>query len=257
MIGKLDQALQALLRSALPSLLGGATPTVKLDTVPGDFVLDESSADAEAGQPRSDAVSDLLPFAATTPAGPYTLSRPPDDSVKKLRLTTAAGDRIALHDEEVVFDTVDARRFSLALRPTRNVSAVNGVLVMYGVTGVYAQLKYRQALSLDFDSTDAAALEQAQSLALAVLALHRPGLLADAAKNELADAYGAQIVLKALHFVGGGTPATGKRRLSLSAEFEMKAHRALADGEGRPIAHIRSAGSTSDRPVDISIQVEA
>ena len=257
MTGNLDEALVALLRSALPSLFGGASPPVAVEAAAGDFVLDATSADAEAGQPRSDAVSDTLPFDAAMPAGPYTLSRSPDDSVRKVRLTTAAGDRIALHDDEIVFDALDARRFSLALRATRDLAAANAVLVMYGATGVYAQLKYRQELSLDFDAPDAALRERAQTLAMAVLALHRTGLLADAAKSELADGYGAQIVLKMLHFAGGDTSASGRTRLKLSAEFELKAYRTLADGEGRPIAHIRSAGRTGARPIDIAIQMEA
>ena len=45
-------------------------------------------------------------------------------------------------------------------------------------------------------------------------------------------------------------------RLKLSAEFEMKAYRALADGEVRPIARIRSAATTGTRPIDIAVQVE-
>lgn len=256
MTGNLSQALLALLTGALPALFGGAAPPVKLAAPGGDFALDASSADAEAGQPRSDEAHDALPFDAARPQGPYLLTRPPDASVRKVRLTTAAGDRIALHDAEVAFDPLDARRFSLALRPSRDVSGVTGVRVLYGVTAVYATLKYVQELSLSFESADAALLERAQALAMAVLALNRTALVADGAKTEQADAYGAQLTVKALHFAGGDAPAADTRRIRLRAEFELKGVRALADGEGAPIAHIRSPGSSSARPIDIQVQAD-
>ncbi len=257
MTGQLDEALLALLRSALPSLFGGGAPAVQLAALPGVFTLDASSTDAEAGQPRSDAASDTLPFVAAAPQGPYQLSRPPDTSVRKVRLATAAGDLIPLADAEVVFDPLDLRRFTLALRPSRPLAGVTGVRVLYGVTAVFAQLKYVQDLSLELKSTDAVALERAQTLAMAVLALNRPSLVAGGAGTEQADAYGAAITVKALHFVSGDAPATDRRRIALRAEFELKAQRALAEGEGAPIQHIRSPGSTSDRPVDIQMQVDA
>ena len=256
MTGNLDQALLALLSAALPSLFGGAAPLVKLAALAGEFVLDASSTDTEAGQPRSDAASDTLPFDAALPQGPYRLTRPPDPSVRKVRLTTAAGDRIALHDSEVLFDPADARRFTLALRPGRDLAAVNGVLVLYGVTAVYATLKYVQELSLSLATGDALALERAQALAMAVLALNRPALIADGARTETADAYGAQMVVKALHFVGGDAPAAESRRIRLRAEFELKGARALADGEGAPIVPIRAPGSSSPRPIDIQVQAD-
>lgn len=254
MTGNLDEALLALLRAELPTLFGGAAPLVKLDAVAADFALDASSADVEAGQPRSDEASDTLPFDAAQPQGPYQLSRPPDTSVRKLRLVTAAGDRIALADSEAVFDAMDARRFTLALRPSRDLAGVTGVLVLYGVTAVYATLAYTQELSLDFATGDAAALERAQTLAMAVLALHRPALVASGARSEQVDAYGTQIAVKALHFLGGDAPAADKRRLKLRAEVELKAVRALAEGEGRPIARIRSAGSAGTKPIDIQVK---
>jgi len=254
--GNLRPALLALLHGALPSLLGGAEAPVKLSVLAGDFVLDASSTDTEAGQPRSDAATDSLPFNAAQPQGPYRLTRVPDLSMRKVRLTTAAGDRIGLHDSEVLPDPLDARNFSLALRPTRNLEAVNGVLVLYGVTAVFATLKYVQQLRLRLVAADPTVLDRAEALAMAVLALHRPGLMNDAAKSELADTYGAQVALKALHFVGGDAPDEGSRQIQLRADYELKALRALADGEGAPIRHIRAPGSSSTRPVDIRPQVD-
>ena len=259
MTGNLEPALIALLSGALPALFGGAAPLVRLAALAGEFTLDPSSTDAEAGQPRSDEAQDALPFDAARPEGPYTLSRPPDASVRKVRLTTAAGDRIALHDAEVAFDAADARRFTLALRPSRDLGGVNGVLVRYGVTAVYATLRYVQELSLDLTLGAGAAgtLERAQALAMAVLALNRGALVEGGAKTEQADAYGAQMTVKALHFAGGGAPAADLRRIRLRAEFELKGVRALADGEGAPIVRIRSPGADGARPVDIRVQADA
>lgn len=257
MTGHLDDALLALLRSALPSLLGGAAPLVAVGVVAGDSTLDAGSADVEAGQPRSDEASELLPFSPAAPAGPYLLSRPPDLSVRKLRLATAAGDRTPLHDSEVLWDALEPRRFTLALRAGRDVSAVTGVLVLHGVTAVYATLHYTQALSLAFSSADAAALERAQALAMAVLALHRSALVADGAATEAADAYQAQISVQGLHILGGDAPSATQRRIHLRAELTLKGVRALADGEGAPIRRLLSPGSSGGRPVDIQVQVGA
>ena len=257
MTGNLDDALLTLLRTALPSLLGGAAPPVAVAAEAAAFVLDATSTDVEAGQPRSDEASDVLPFVAATPAGPYLLSRPPDASVRKLRLATAAGDRVPLQDTEVLWDALEPRRFTLALRPGRDLGPVTGVLVLYGVTAVYATLKYSQALALSLTSAVPADLERAQALALAVLALHRGALVADGAKAEQADAYRALVSIKALHFLGGDAPSATQRRIQLRAEIELKAVRALADGEGQPIQRLLSPGSSGGRPVDIVVQVNS
>jgi len=257
MTGNLRPALLALLQGALPSLFGGNTPAVQLSLLAGDFVLDASSTDPAAGQARSDPVTDLLAFNAAVPEGPYLLTRPPDLSVRKLRLSTTAGDRIALHDSEVLFDAMDARSFKLALRPTRNLAAVNGVLVLYGITAVFATLKYSQQCKLKLVATDPAALDRAQALTMAVLALNREPLLEQTAKSEAAHEYGAQLTAKSLQFSGGDAPDASTRHILMRAEYELKAQRALAEGEGAPIQRIRVPGSTSNRPVDIQPRVDA
>jgi hypothetical protein len=257
MTGNLDEALLALLRAALPSLLGGGAPTVQPGIEPAAFELEASATDVEAGQPRSDEAGDTLPFDAATAAGPYTLSRPPDTSIRKVRLTTAAGDRIALQDSEVLWDKADLRRFTLALRPARNVTGITGVLVLYGVTAVYATVKYTQELALTLSSPDTAALERAQALSLAVLALHRGGLVSQGAKTESANDYAANISIKALHLLGGDAPSATQRRIHMRAEIELKGVRALAEGEGAPIVRLRSPGAEGTKPVDLIVQVGA
>lgn len=257
MTGQLDEALLALLRAALPTLLGGATPAVQAAVVPAAFTIDPASADAEAGQPRTDSATDLLPFVPATPAGPYLLSRPPDTSLRKLRLTNADGDLFALQDAEVQWDRLEPRRFTLALKPGRELAGITGVQVLYGVTAVYATLAYTLDLAVTLASPDAAALERAQALALAVLALHRGALAADGTGSEAADAYQARLTIKALHLLGGDAPSASQRRLNLRAEVELKGVRALEDGEGAPIVRVRSPGADGDRPVDLIVHVDA
>jgi hypothetical protein len=259
MTGQLDEALVALLKSALPGLFGGAPPLVSASASAGDFVLDASSQDAQASEPRPDDRTDQLPFNAGAPAGPYLLTQSPDTGARRVWLTTDLGDRIALAASEVMFDSVEPRRFTLQLRPERDLAGVTGVQVLYGVTAVFAKLKLTQSLALALQSADVAALDKAEALAVAVIALNRPQLVA-AGNDALRESdYGAQIEIKTLHITKGGSPGAGMRRLELSADIEVKATRALFEGEGAPILRIRSPGSTAGpaRPVDVKIDVEA
>ena len=185
------------------------------------------------------------------------LTRPPDTSVRKVRLVTTAGDRLPLQEAEVRWDPADPRRFTLALHTGRDLAGVSGVRVLYGVTAVYAAVKYTQSLAIVFTSTDAAALERAQALALAVLALHRAALVSEGAGTDASDDYQARIAVKALHLLGGDAPADDRRRLLLRAGIELKGLRALVDGEGRPIVRLRSPGAGGDRAIDIQVQVDA
>ena len=54
-------------------------------------------------------------------------------------------------------------------------------------------------------------------------------------------------------------PADGQRLLTVLAEMELKASRALGADEGRPIVRIRTPGRPVDpsRPVDVQFDVEA
>lgn len=259
MTGKLDESIKALLVEALSALVGGATPAVEAVVSSDLFELDPHSAEATASEPRADDRTDNLAFNPNQPAGPYTLTQPPVPGPRRVRLTTNLGDRIALTEGEVQWDAGDARRFALSLRSDRDLASINGVQVLYSVTAVYTKLKFGQTLSLELRSTDAARLEQAEALAVAVIALNRQQLIEQGRESYSGGDYGAELEVKTLQLVKGTSPASDIRLLQFRAEIELKATRALGADEGKPIERIRTAGRPLDpaRRVDIAIDVEA
>jgi hypothetical protein len=70
--------------------------------------------------------------------------------------------------------------------------------------------------------------------------------------------YSATVAIKSLKLLKGTSPALNQRLLTLQAEIELKAARALREDEGVPIERIRTPGRPVDaeRPVDIQIEVE-
>jgi hypothetical protein len=257
--GHLDDTLTALLARELPSLFGGAAPLVQATVKAELFELDPSSVDAQASEPRADDRIDDLPFDAARPDGPYVLSQVPDPGPRKVRLTTVQGDRIALASHEVQFDAARPDRFTLALREGRDLTGVTGVQVLYGITSVFTKLKYGQDLTLQLQAADAAAADRAAALAVAAIALNRPQLITAGAETLSEGNYGVQIEIKVLHLVKGTAPLTNTRLLQFRAEIELKATRALAADEGKPIRRISSVGVPVDarRPVDIRVDVDA
>jgi len=257
MTGGLPQALETLLTSSLPSLFGGA---VGLTVAGGLLEIDqEQSADATASEPRPDDRVDDLEFDPQDPAGPYTLTQPPYPGPRRVWLVTGADDRITLRPEEVIWDRTDARVFSLALRPQRDVSAVTAIRVLYGVTAVYTKIKALQTLDVRLETSDAGLLERAESLVVAVIQLNRQRL-ADEARASYEDGdYGAIVEIKNVGLVRGTGPEDDTRLLLLRAELELKASRALGEDEGTPIERILTQGRpvNPDRPIDVHIDVEA
>lgn len=258
MIGNLDNALRALITTALPELFSG--PAAVTLTISGDlFEVDPGSADAMASEPRPEDRTDALAFDPGIPAGPYSLTQSPYPGPRRVYLTTGDGDRIPLRDSEVVVDDVDSRLFTLALRPGRDLSVVKGVLVLYGITAVFTRLKVVQTLTVHLESGEADKLNEAQALAVAVVELNRPQLIA-AARAAFEDGdYTADIELKSLKLRNGAAPAANQRTLTLAADIEMKARRALREDEGKPITSIRSPGRPADpaRPVDLDLELNA
>ncbi len=259
MIGRLDQALAALLTQALPGLLGGVKPAVQLAIVPGLFTLDPRSEEAEAGEPRVDDHADTLPFDVATPAGPYLLSQPPAPGPRRVRLVTSLGDPIALQNSEIVWDAVNPRAFTLGLRPDRDKTGITGVQVLYGVVAVFVKLKAVQRFSVQLSSKDAAKLQQAEALCIAVIDLNRKKLVEQSGARFTDGDYGAEISVKSLQLLEGASPTADVRHLQFSADIELKATRTLAADEGKPILRIRTTSQPVDptRPVDIQIDVEA
>jgi hypothetical protein len=258
MYDRLNEAVKALLAEALPSLFGGDDPPVKLGTTDNRFVLDARSAESAASEPRPDDRTDDLDFDPAHPEGPYELSVVPVPGPRRVYLTTALGDRIALRDEEIVWDKTEPRRFTLQLRPGRDLQPVEGVRVLYSITSVYVTLKVSHTFTLLLDSTSAQKVQQAESLAVAVITLNRQSLMDDAAYEFEEGDYGVEATVKSLKLVEG-TASPKKRTLDFNAEIELKATRAMSEDEGQPILRIRTEGRSLDpnRPVDIRIDVEA
>jgi hypothetical protein len=259
MTGHLSEAITALLAGELPSLFGGATPAVKSSVAPDIFVIDPSSLDAQASEPREDDRTDNLTFNAAQPQGPYTLAQSPSPGPIRIWLTTAAGDRLALNSPEILFDPVNPQKFTLHLNAQRDLTGVNGVRVLYSVVAVYANLKYTQDLALVLENKDPVVLSNAEDMAIAVLALNHPKLVTNGAANLQVANYGAQIEVKTLQMFQGDAPTAGSRRILFHAEMEIKVTRALAPTEGKPITRIRTVPGVGDpkRPVDIRVDVEA
>jgi hypothetical protein len=240
-------------------LFAGVSPPVQ-STVTGElFEVDVHSADAQASEPRPDDRIDTLAFDAAQPAGPYTLTQLSDPGPRRVRLTSNLGDRITLSDSEVQFDPEASQQFTLRLRADRDLTGINGVQVLYSVTAVFTKIQYGQDLILVLQSTDPATLERATALAVAVVALNWPQLVAAGHETLQAGNYGAQIEIKSLQLVRGTTPTPDTRRLQFRAEIELKATRALGADEGRPIQRIFTPSQLVDprRRVDIKIDVEA
>jgi hypothetical protein len=259
MTGRLADALRSLLTAALPGLLGGPAPPVAISFVSEILTLDPGSADAEAGEPRIDDQTDSLPFNPAAPSGPYNLSKPPSPGPRRVRLVTSLGDRIALTGGEVNWDQTDPQKFSLRLRPSRDIGGVSGVEALYGVTAVFVKLKTHQAFGIQLQSANASLLEQAEALALGVLSLSRKTIVAQAGTSFQDGDYTALIAINGLKLVRGTSPAPDTRLLEFTAEVELKATRALAADEGKPILRIASPGRPADpkHPVDIEIGVDA
>jgi len=108
-------------------------------------------------------------------------------------------------------------------------------------------------------ATDAAPLEEAEALVTSVIALNRQHLIENASETFEDGDYGAQVEIKNLKLQKGTSPAPNQRLLTLQAEIELKAMRALRDDEGKPIERIRTPGRPvhPERKVDIEIEVEA
>lgn len=259
MTGNLDEVIGALLIDSLPELLGGTDPPVTLEVVSAAFTVDPRSAESLASAPRPDDRTDEFPFDPEDPPASFTLTQPPYPGPLRVRLTTAQSDRIPLRRDEVIRDPADSRVFSLALRPSRDLSGVEGVQVLYGVTSIFTHIKADQVLTLRLESDSATDLERAEALALGVIELNRQALV-DASPATFEDGdYGATVTVKSLRLVEGTSPSDTQRHLAYHAEIEVKAVRALREDEGEPIVRIRTTSRPldPDRRIDVQIDLDA
>src|SRR5262245_49952651 len=122
----IDNALRSLLVGALPGLFGGTSPAVRLALAGDVLTIDPQSMDAAAGAPTPDDLRDQFTFNSGLDTR-YTLTQPPYPGPRRVRLTTDAGDALALRDDEVAWDIADARVFQLRPRSTRDLTGMTGV----------------------------------------------------------------------------------------------------------------------------------
>ena len=236
------------------------------------FVVDPNSAEGTASEPRSD---DQIDHFALNPAGiifdpndphydPFklpklTLTKPPYPGPRRVRLRTTSGDRIPIREREIVWDEMDTRIFTLTLAPNRDLTAVNGVEVLYGVMAVFTTLKANQTMAIQLQAADTGQLEQAEALLIGIVELNKGVLIDGSMATYDAGDYRTIVRAKSLTLIEGDSPAGNQRVLSYQIEVEIKTTRALRSDEGRPIVRIRTPGQPldSERPVDIEIGVDA
>lgn len=249
MTGNLATVLKDLIEAALPGLFSGSG-RVSMKVNSDLLEIDPHSTEAGASEPRPDDRLDRIEVnSAEQLAGPHRLSLPPYPGPRRVRLEIHDGDLIdyvTLRDDEAVWDTVDPQQFTLALRPHHNLDGVRAVQVLYGVTAVFTRLRGSQTLSIELQSTSAARLEEAAALVLAVFQLNQPRLMRDAAALYEAGDYGAQIEFKTLRLSQIARPSDQVCLITLLAEIELKATRALLETEGAPIRRIITPGQPDD-----------
>lgn len=257
MLGNLRNAITALLKSALPTLFTGAGAVV-VSFVTDDWTFDPSSLDPVAGEPGPEDAADRLAFDPAAPAGPYLLTRPPYPGPRRVYLRSAAGERVALLPSELSWSASDPRSFGVQLRAGRDASGFNQLEIHYGVVAAGTRLKVMHQLAIAFASGDAGKLEQALVLGLAVLALNRETLRAQAAFSFSAGNWQADGRLKTLGFVSGSSPAGSGHRLVASVEIDLRVQRLLGPDEGKPIERIVSPGrEAGTKAIDIDPAVQA
>ena len=253
----IDSVLRTLLVEALPGLFGGASPELRLALAGDVLALDPQSADAAAGAPTPDDRLDHFAF-NIDPATRYTLTQMPYPGPRRVRLTTDAGDALAMREDEVAWDSADARAFQLRPRSTRDLTGITGVQVLYGVTAIFTKLKALRTLSFDLSADDETRLEGAEALVIAVATLDRARFMNVARATYEDGNYGADVEVKSLKLQRGERQEGGARRLTLEAELELKVRRALGDDEGRTIRTIRTPGLPEDpeRPVNVRVDLD-
>jgi hypothetical protein len=258
MLQSLEIAFRNLLKDAYPAVFDGDPAPVSLRFPPHEWTFDALSADATAGEPTPDDAADLFPFDPDDPAGPYTLSHVPYPGPRRVYLRSATAERVTLGPAEVAWEPTDARIFTLNPKPTRVLTGLEQVQVLYGVTGVFTKLKTSHQLSVLLTANDEAAAERAELLAMAAFALARGVMLQTSAFYTSEGDYEARGEIKSLKLVGGASTSAKVRRMTLAAEVELKVSRALREDEGTPIERIGSPGvAPNGRPVNVRIDVEA
>lgn len=260
MLVALQKAFHDLLKASFPDVFTGDPIPVRVEFPEYQFIFDPSSADPVAGSPVQDDASDSFPFNPASPAGPYTLTKPPYPGPRRVYLKTPAGDRQPLKVAEVAWDPNDSRQLTLSPGPTRVLASYDQVEVLYGVTAVFTQLKslHPMPVRLLAGEGEEVKADRAESLALAAYALNRDALMTAGGFTQTGGGYTVQGTIKSLTLQKGSAPSQGVRRLVMEVEAELKISRALGADEGKPILRILSPGrGAGGRKVDIDPSVES
>jgi hypothetical protein len=258
MIGNLHSTLESLLKELLAGLLGGSNPPVQLSVIGDRFEIDQYATDGGISEPRPDDRTDRFPWNSASPAGPYTLTQSPYPLPRRVYLKLTGGDLLPLREDEVRWDPLDSRNFSLNLRSHRSLTEVIEIQVLYGVTAAFTRLKALQTLTVQLQSSNLDQLDEAEALTIAIIELNRDRLIETAHSTYQSGDYGADIQIKTLKLIQGSRSEDGNRLLMLESETELKATRTLGAEEGAPIQRILSPGRTGSatHPVDINLVVE-
>jgi hypothetical protein len=254
----LSTALDELLRARLPGLLGGASPTVSLAVERAALTVEALPRGAADAEPRSHDGFDLLPLNGT---GPYTLTQPPAAGPRRVWLQGDIG-RITLRDNDVSWDDANPRQFTLDLT-ARDLTGLTHVGVRYSVTAVRTTLQAVQVVRIVLSAADAGALEGAEALVLAVLALEMAAVSDASAAEYLDGDYSASVTTEAIELSGTPAPPVvtepDERVIEVKARSRFEVGRALHDDEGQPIERVRTPGQPvrPGHPVDVRIDVDA
>ncbi len=243
----LTTAVDGLLRAGLPGLFGGSSALVALTVTRIDLTVDPLPQATALSEPRAYDGLDTLPF---TGVGPYQLTQPTAAGPRRVWLARDIG-RITLTDAQTAWDATNPRKFILLLDGI-DTTGVTAVGVDYTVIALRTDLMATETVHIGLTG-DPAAVEKAEALVLAALALDRTTLLTASTVND--GVYGSTVVTDSLT-VTGATAVDGGRAVALKAHLRFTGSRALQTDEGVAIKHIGTPGVTG-HAVDIAIDVDA
>lgn len=253
MAAEFETVVRDLLAEALPGLFGGTSPVVTAAVRDDGLELTPGEDDGDV-EPRSEDRGERLPVDPGAPTGPYELAVRPRGRVL-VRLVADGAVVATLRDEEVVWDPDGLPRFTLAPRPHRDLAAVDEVAVRYSVTAVATTLRGTRSAALVLDG-DAQRLAEARALAVSVLSLDAPRLVAETRAVHERDGRSAVETLRGLQVVGlPAADTTREVQLRLLVDLELR--RALRDDEGVPITRVLTPGTPLPGPVAVEPRVDA
>lgn len=253
MAADFDTVVRELLAEALPQVFGGDPPAVTVAVRDDGLELTPGDEDGDVG-PRSEDRSELLPFDPQAATGPYEVAVRPSGRVI-VRLVADGAVVATLRDEEVVWDPGGLARFTLAPLPHRDLGDVDELAVRYAVTAVATRLRGTRSVALVLTGDDAL-LGDARALAVAVLALDAPRLVADTRSVVERDGRSTTETLRALE-VMGLPPADDSAEVALRLLVDLELRRALREDEGIPITRVLTPGTQATGPVAVEPRVDA